>query len=217
MYDMEMGRRNMKYAFVGLLAVLIAGVFVLAAVPMGSLGKVVGVGSDQQTGPKHLGKGNQTGDHDNETEDMDNVTAIAGGGGWQMVNMSDVLYKDTFGCFIGEQNNMSVGGFVFQARDQGVTIHATNFTHVDVDNTSVENATIVTAKGWALYDKSAGFWFTLILVDNGTTGDMLKLFIYKDLDKNWTMDESSPLLQWVFESLGGGNIWAGAEAMEAED
>lgn len=206
----------MKYAFVGLLAVLIAGVFVLAAVPMGSLGKVVGVGSDQHTGPKHVGNGNHTGDN-NETGEMNDTTPIAGGGGWQIVNMSNVLYKDTFGCFIGEKENMSVGGFVFQARDQGVTIHATNFTHVDVDNTSVENATIVTATGWALYDKSPGFWFTLVLVDNGTAGDMLKLFIYKDLEKNWTMDETSPLLQWVFESLGGGNIWAGAEAMGSED
>jgi hypothetical protein len=206
----------MKYAFVGLLAVLIAGVFVLAAVPMGSLGKVVGASEDQHTGPRHVGNGNHTGEH-NETGEMNNTTPIAGGGGWQMVNMSDVLYKDTFGCFIGERDNMSVGGFVFQARDQGVTIHATNITHVDVDNTSIENATIVTATGWALYDKTAGFWFTLVLVDNGTHGDMLKLFIYKDLEKNWTMDESSPLLQWVFESLGGGNIWAGAEAMEAEN
>ncbi len=199
----------MKYSTIGLLAVLIAGVFVLAAVPMGSLGKVIGVSNDEAPGHGHEGKGNQTGDND-DNETASNATAIAGGGGWQVVNLSGVLYKNTFGCFIGEQDNKTVGNFVFQARDQDVTIHATNITKVNVDNTSVENVTIVSAWGWALYDKMAGFWFNLILVDGGHgANDTLKLFIYKDLDKNWTMDESTPLVQWVFEGLGGGNIWTG--------
>ncbi len=217
----------MKYAIVGLLAVLVAGVFVLAAVPMGSLGKVPSLvtGSDHQTpGPKHHGDDNETGDvdDDNETGEMEdheaNATAIAGGGGWQIVNMSGVLFKDTFGVFIGEIDNVTVGEFVFQARDQGVTIHSSNFTKVEVDNTSMVNVTIVSAWGWAIYDKSVGFWFNLMLFDGGHgSKDMLKLFIYKDADHNWTMDETSPLVMWTFESLGGGNIWTGPGMPESDE
>ncbi len=95
---------------------------------------------------------------------------------------------------------------------------ATNFTKVEVDNKSIENVTVVSAWGWAIYNKSTGFWFNLVLVDGGPAmKDMLKLFIYKDTDHNWTMDETSPLVMWVFEDLGGGNIWAGPEMQESED
>jgi len=207
-----------KFAKVGLLAVLVAGAFVLAAVPMGTLGKVTDFGASGDhtaQGPKHNGTGADDKNVTDETQG--NMTPIAGGGGWQLVNMSGVLYKNTFGCIVGMKDNETVGEFAFQARDQGVTIHGCNVTSVQVDNTSVENVTIVDVHGWAVYNKSAGFWFNLVLVDGGNaSSDMLKLFIYKDLDGNWTMDEGTPMVQWVFEGLGGGNIWAGPGASDSD-
>jgi hypothetical protein len=204
----------MRYAIAGLLAALIAGIFVLAAVPVGSFGMASDLGSPASDHTPAQTKKHQAHDNENETDDADemngNVTAIAGGGGWYAVNMSGILYKDTFGIFIGEEDNMSAGEFVFHARDQGATIHSTNFTSILVDNTSGDDLTYVKVSGWATYNKSEGFWFHLVLVDNGTrSNDIVDLSIYKDTNHNWTMDEGMPLVEWVFSGLGGGNIWVG--------
>jgi hypothetical protein len=192
----------MKYAIAGLIAILLAGVFVFAAVPVSSFEKAVGLNSsvEKKDHPK---------DMDDDMDD-ENETGLAGGGGWREVNMSGSMYKDTFGVYIG--GNLSdencTNSFVFQARDQGVTIHSRNFTDIQVDNTSEENVTYVHAWGWATYDKDNGFWFHLVLKDNGTrANDLFNLELYKDEGKDWTMDEGSPLLHWVFDGLDGGNIW----------
>jgi hypothetical protein len=206
----------MRYAIAGLLAAMIASIFVLAALPVGSLGKASDLGSPLSNhapgqAKKHEARDNEneTHDWDNETDEMNgNVTAIAGGGGWYAVNMSGTLYKDTFGIFIGEEDNMSAGEFVFHARDQDATIHSTNFTSILVDNTSGDNLTYVKVSGWATYNKADGFWFHLVLVDNGTrSNDIVDLSIYKDTNQNWAMDEGMPLVEWIFNGLGGGNIW----------
>ncbi|MDG6898570.1 MAG: hypothetical protein JRN24_02400 [Nitrososphaerota archaeon] len=218
----------MKYAIAGIVAVLIAAVFVLAAVPTSSLGKTLGLSaaSDHQpSGEKDKqAKANDT--DDNETEDnetgeseMTNATLIAGGGGWSMVNVSGTLYRDTFGVFVdGDSGNWSYSSLVFQARDQGAMIHATNFTDIVFDNTTVANVTYVRASGWATWNQEQGFWFKLVLMDNGSrSNDSFDLAIYKDANNNWTMDETTPLAHWVFNGLGGGNIWVSNEDMESED
>jgi hypothetical protein len=194
----------MKYALIGLMAVLIAGVFVFAAVPISSFDKAMGLSSSPDNGKN----GVKDADNDHVDED-DNETGLAGGGGWCDVNMSGSIYKDNFGVHIsGNLTNTSSNGFVFQARDQDATIHSRNFTDIQVDNTSVVNVTYVHAWGWATYDKSEGFWFHLVLMDNGTrANDYFELELYKDAQKDWTMDEADPILHWVFEGLGGGNIW----------
>jgi hypothetical protein len=217
---------SLKYAIVGIIAVLIAGVFVLAAVPMGSSGKAVGFDSNSRNAPtnepKRHASGNEAHDWENETDDVDEVdvngTLLAGGGGWHAVNMSGTICKDTFGVFIdGDSGNWSMSSLVFQARDQGAMVHAINFTKVVFDNTTVANITYVHAWGWATYDKREGFWFHLVLMDNGTrTNDLVDLALYKDTDQNWTMDETSPLLHWVFNGLGGGNIWVGAQDLVSD-
>jgi len=196
----------MKYALIGLIAVLIAGVFVFGAVPMSSFDKAVGLNSSPDNGKN----GVKDADHDDDDEDEDdNETGLAGGGGWCDVNMSGSIFKDTFGVYIsGNLSNTSSNHFVFQARDQNAMIHSGNFTDIQVDNTTEENVTYVHAWGWATYDKCEGFWFHLILKDNGTrANDLFELQLYKDSEKDWTMDEADPILHWVFEGLDGGNIW----------
>lgn len=199
----------MKCTIAVFAAAMIAGIFVFAAVPVGSL-VATDLGSSNSNhqsapGSQHSAKDNETGDNDEMDE---NMTALAGGGGWYAVDISGILYKDTFGIFIGEVDNMTAGGFVFHARDQDATIHATNFTRIQVDNTTGDNLTYVKVWGWATFDKSEGFWFHLVLLDNGMrSNDMVDLSIYKDTNQDWTMDESTPLIEWVFNGLGGGNIW----------
>jgi hypothetical protein len=218
----------MKYAVIaGIVAVLVAAVFVLSAVPTVSLGKSLGIStaSDHQlSGEKDKQwKGNDT--EANETEDNDtgesemaNATLIAGGGGWAMVNVSGTFYKDTFGVFVdGDSGNWTYSSLVFQARDQGAMIHATNFTDIVFDNTTDANVIYVRASGWATWNQGQGFWFKLVLMDNGSrANDSFDLAVYKDVGNNWTMDETTPLAQWVFNGLGGGNIWVGNEDMEAD-
>lgn len=191
----------MKYALVGLIAVLLAGVFVLSAVPASSFDQAAGLNPSEGKSKGHTG--------DADEEDDENETSLAGGGGWYSVNMSGSIYKDTFGVHIGGNlSNCSDNSFVLQAREQDATIHSRNFTDIQLDNTSVENVTLVHAWGWAIYDKSEGFWFHLILMDNGSrANDSFELELYKDTGKDWTMDEASPLLHWVFAGLQGGNIW----------
>jgi len=155
-------------------------------------------------------------DLENETEPKDEP--VAGGGGWHAVNVSGTIYKDTFGVHInGNSSNLSQCSFVFQARDQNATIHALNFTNIVFDNTTVENITYVHAWGWAKCDKTEGFWFHLVLMDNGTrANDLLDLALYEDSDKNGTMDETTPIMHWIFNGLDGGNIWVGSEVSESD-
>lgn len=222
----------MKYALIGALAVLIACAFVLPAVPMSSLEKTIGLNHSSQVAPTSGSEDseNETGDHDNETIENDiemedfeandvNGTLLAGGGGWFEVNMSGTIHKDTFGVFIdGDSGNWSYSGLVLQARDQQATIHGLNFTKVVFDNTTVANMTYVHAWGWASFDKVEGFWFHLILMDNGSrSNDLFDFALYKDTDKNWTMDETSPLLHWVANGLDGGNIWVVGGVSESDE
>jgi hypothetical protein len=195
----------MKYLVVGLIAILIAGVFVFSAVPVSSLDKALGLSSNPDRNKNEV-KDND--DLDDEDDD-ENETGLAGGGGWCDVNMSGSMLKDTFGVYIsGNLSNTSSNSFVFQARDQDATIHSRNFTDLQVDNTTEENVTYVHAWGWATYDKYEGFWFHLVLKDNGTrANDLFELWLYKDGQKDWTMDEADPILHWVFDGLDGGNIW----------
>jgi hypothetical protein len=96
-------------------------------------------------------------------------------------------------------------------------IHATNFTDIVFDNTTDANVIYVRASGWATWNQGQGFWFKLVLMDNGSrANDSFDLAVYKDVGNNWTMDETTPLAQWVFNGLGGGNIWVGNEDMEAD-
>jgi len=206
----------MRSVLTGLLAILIACAFVLPAAPTGFSGKSVGLGSDfNET------KDNSLDSDDKATDDETdlNETMSAGGGGWYRVNMSGTLYKDTFAvCIDGNPGNWSKSSLVLQARDQNATIHAVNFTNIVFDNTTVENMTYVHAWGWAKCDKAEGFWFHLVIMDNGTrSSDLFDLTLYNDSDGNWTMDETAPLFHWVFDGLGGGNIWVTAEEQESAD
>jgi len=224
---------EMKYALIGILAVFVASAFVLSTVSAGSMAKAAGqnpsfgdmIVGEYKNGNKKGHNATHDDDHnatDNDTDENEmneNWTLVAGGGGWHGQNMSATIYKDTFGVFIvGDSGNWSNSSFVFQARDQGATLHALNFTNIVFDNTTVENMTFVHAWGWASYDKVKGFWFHLVLMDNGTrSNDLLDLTLYKDSDKNWTMDETTPLLHWIFDGLDGGNIWVGADVEEEVD
>lgn len=213
----------MRYALIALIAILIACAFVLPAAPVNSLGKSIGLGSNSKQVKDHGS------DHDNEimenekdTDDIEEIgangTLLAGGGGWNSVKMSGSIFKDTFGVFIdGDSGNWSYSSLVFQARDQDSTLHALNFTNVVFDNTSVANMTYVHAWGWASFDDTQGFWFHLVLMDNGSrSNDLFDLALYKDTNKNWIMDETAPLLHWVFNGLEGGNIWIGAGNQDSE-
>ena len=195
----------MKYAIVGLIAILLAGVFVFAAVPVSSFDKALGLNSS----PDKKDHATDSDDDDDVDDDDENETGLAGGGGWCDVNMSGSMFKNTFGVYIsGNLSDNSSNAFVFQARDQGATIHSKNFTDIQVDNTSDENITSVHAWGWATYEKDDGFWFHLVLMDNGTrANDLFDLELYKDTGKDWTMDEADPILHWAFAGLDGGNIW----------
>ncbi len=213
---------GMKYSLIGALALLIAGAFVLSTASVGPIETVVGLDSHSNDSPANDEKND---DHEaEEAEDADvdetnvNGTLLAGGGGWHAIRMNGKVFKDTFGIFIdGDDGNWSNSSFVFQARDQGVTIHALNFTNIVFDNKTVANMTYVHAWGWASYDKTEGFWFHLVMMDNGTrANDTLDLALYKDTNTNWTMDETSPLLHWIFNGLDGGNLWVGTETSESE-
>ncbi len=143
-------------------------------------------------------------DH-NETSDNDTGEASGpaiGGGGWFMVTVGNVSYKDTFG--MGISGNTSVGSaFVLQGRDQSVRVHSLNFTQI----TFSSNNTTVNAKGWCTVNGAAGYWFNLTAMDGGNrSSDMLALAVYKDVNHTGDMNETTPTYQWVAMGLGGGHI-----------
>jgi hypothetical protein len=218
----------MKSALVFIAAIMMAGVFAVAAVQTTTVGKVAGLGSNSDNSsvncPDRPTKDTEAGVVDqeaNEGLELSNkvcdvnqsgttIMSSAGGGGWAAVNMSGTIYKDTFGVFLGLKDNLTIGGFVFQARDQGAVIHSVNLTNAKCFS-SAANSSTFDVRGWATYNKAEGFWFRLVLMDlgKGSLG-ILDLTLYKDLNKNWMMDEQIPLLHWIFNGLGGGNIWVHA-------
>lgn len=150
---------------------------------------------------------NETGD--NETE----AAHVIGGGGWFMVVVDNVSYKDTFGMSITE-NDSANSSFVFQGRDASIRVHSLNFTGIDFS----DNNTTASARGWCTVNGNTGFWFSLKISDNGTrSDDVFQLSVYKDKNRTGDMDEDTPTWQWIANGLGGGQIGSSAEDDEADD
>ena len=198
---------NGKYYAICLAAVLV--MLGAAMVPAGLNANLQGTANGHENNSTHAP------DDNNETENETAEAAPAlGGGGWFMVTVGNVIFKDTFGMSISM--NASSSEFVFQGRDASVRVHSLNFTKVSFSN----NNTTVSALGWCTVNGSKGFWFNLTAMDLGNrSSDMLQLRVYKDVNKTGVMDETTPTWQWTANGLGGGQIGnsSGNESNEAAD
>lgn len=155
-------------------------------------------------------------DQDNETaEHQSEAAPVIAGGGWFDVKVGNMTFKDTFGLFIsGNASFMNASSFVLQGRDLSTRIQSVNFTEVTFSN---DNKT-VDAVGWCTANGSTGYWFRITATDMGNrSADVLHLWVYKDSNKNWMMDEATPTWHWLVNGLGGGQISAGGFEEPSDD
>jgi len=189
----------MKYT-----AYALMGVLIVAALASGGAISLMATGHHGTS----LGTVNQNDADQNQTNETQNMTMTAGGGGWFKIKNSDgMIFKDTFGFFLngnaGMANNSSL---VFQARDVGATIHAVEFDNVTLDNTTVSGHWTAIATGMA---RAAGqnWSFRLQVTDMGAGSN--DLF-------NLTVKNATVTMTWMTVGLGGGNITVGAEMSDSD-
>ena len=198
-------------------SLLAAGAVVISLAAPLTLGHLNFLGSANDHGGHEDQNDQQDNDMDDENETMEMneteelVPPAAGGGGWFNVkNATGVVFKDTFGLELqGNRSLWNTSGFVFQGRDASVRIQPTNFTKINLMNMTEKgkNFTMADAWGWAKANGVEGYWFHLVLVDKGNrSSDVLDLSVFKDTNKTWKMDETTPTWHWIATGLDGGMI-----------
>ncbi len=154
------------------------------------------------------------GDH-NETDENETAEAVGpviAGGGWFMVTVGNVSYKDTFGMAIYENTSIP-SSFVLQGRDMSVRVHSLNFTRIAFYG----NNTTANAQGWCTVNGAKGYWFNLTAMDMGKrSSDMLMLSVYKANETGAVNLSAPPTYNWLANGLGGGQISSVPEDEEME-